>query len=260
MLANCLADRGEFGEAFHLLGAAIRQQETALTAEPRHPEYRNFLSIHFHDLARTMLLAGNEAGALATIAEWTERIRDDGNWLPRAADLLAHAMNQVKDDPDQCDRCRGHLLRDTEDRIRELIRTTAGLADGKPNVQDELARLLANCPVPGLRDSSRAIALARGVTRECPQVPDAWQTLALACFRAGDLPAALEAVGTAARLRPEHPVDALLLSLIHAGRGEAEQARRAFDRASALIRGPIEHDFPLRRLWDEALAELKPPN
>jgi tetratricopeptide (TPR) repeat protein len=121
---------------------------------------------------------------------------------------------------------------------------------------NDLAWLRANHPDPGRRDPAGAVAMARRIVEECPDSQTYWNTLGVACYRAGDDASAVSALDRASALGGGTAFDDVFLALAHARLGELEAARLAFARASS----HAERDHPghpeLAGFRDEARAIL----
>ncbi len=144
-------------------------------------------------------------------------------------------------------------------RALELL---AGLIEADPGSDDlrrrwcdcanDLAWLRANHPDPARRDPHSARTMARRAVDDFPDSPPYWNTLGVACYRAGDDDAAIEALERSRDLNGGTAFDDVFLSMAHARRGDLTQARQ--ELARALLRA--ERDFPghpeLAAFCDEA--------
>jgi serine/threonine protein kinase/tetratricopeptide (TPR) repeat protein len=125
------------------------------------------------------------------------------------------------------------------------------------SVHNEWAWLLATCPEVTFRDPIRAVALARKAVELEPGKGGFWNTLGVACFRAGDWNVAIAALERADELAPGRELawNALFLAMAHRQRGEDEQARKEYDRAVQWMQKNQPGNEELRRFRAEA-AEL----
>jgi tetratricopeptide (TPR) repeat protein len=132
--------------------------------------------------------------------------------------------------------------------------------DGQPaSVHNELAWLLATCPDAGMRDASRAVALARKAVELDPK-GGYWNTLGVAQYRAGDWKEAVAALETSMKLNNGgDSFDWFFLAMAHWQLGDKEQARRWYDKAVCWMDQHRPKDKELRRFRDEAAALLGPP-
>jgi tetratricopeptide (TPR) repeat protein len=139
-----------------------------------------------------------------------------------------------------------------------------------PNYADahnDLAWLLATCPDAKLRDSGRAVELARKAVQLAPNDENFWGTLGAAQYRAGDWKAAVTALEKSQALKPGWDAyDWLFLAMAHRKLGNAPESRMAYDRAiewleknKALLEKKKKRAEELRRFRSEAeeVLELK---
>jgi tetratricopeptide (TPR) repeat protein/tRNA A-37 threonylcarbamoyl transferase component Bud32 len=102
--------------------------------------------------------------------------------------------------------------------------------DGPP--LNGLARLLATCPEPKLRDPRRAVELAGKAVAAAPRAGRYWQTLGIAHYRADEWRPAVLALDKAVMLRRGgDALDHLFLAMAHWQLGGRDEARKAYDRA-----------------------------
>jgi serine/threonine protein kinase len=132
--------------------------------------------------------------------------------------------------------------------------------DGNPAaVHNDLAWLLATCSDAGMRDASRAVALARKAVELDPQ-GGFWNTLGIAHYRAGDCKEAVAALETSMKLQNGgNSFDWFFLAMARWQLGDKEQARRWYDKAVCWMDQHRPKDEELRRFRDEAAALLRPP-
>ena len=121
-----------------------------------------------------------------------------------------------------------------------------------------LAKLLATCPVPGVRDLEEAVRLASEAVRHAPLKAWYWSTLGLVQYRAGDLPAAMQALGKAIELGDGGSArDWLYLAMARWRTGEKRQAGVLLSRAVAWMEEKDPDDQDLSRLRTEAEALVR---
>jgi Tfp pilus assembly protein PilF len=126
-----------------------------------------------------------------------------------------------------------------------------------PAVNNALAWFLATCDEPRLRDAERAVRLAQKAVRAGPKAGSYWNTLGVACYRAGDDLAALATLQTGMGLRAGgNSFDWFFLAMAHGRRGDREKARLWFDRAAQWMERYMPQDGELRRFRAEAEAVL----
>ena len=121
---------------------------------------------------------------------------------------------------------------------------------------NNLAWLLATCPIADVRDPGRAVELAKAAVDLAPNTVNYWNTLGAAHYRAGDWLAAVAALDKAAglRRRPDSD-DGFFMAMSHWRLGDKEQARRSYDQAIAALPPDRLADEERRRFRAEA-AEL----
>jgi hypothetical protein len=112
-------------------------------------------------------------------------------------------------------------------------RATAGLWQPPAAAAEQVkqARALALDADPTRRAPARALALAREATQAYPNRPSFWAVLGLAQYRAGDAPAAVEALEKCRALGAgtNEGICCFTLALAHAQLGHPEPARAWFD-------------------------------
>src|SRR6185436_6516455 len=90
-----------------------------------------------------------------------------------------------------------------------------------------LARFLAACPDPGLRDAARAARMASDACQQSTEMGKYSSTLGLAQYRAGDWPAAAQALEKADGLLcgQDDALNRLLLAMAYERLGKKVEAR-----------------------------------
>jgi tetratricopeptide (TPR) repeat protein len=126
-----------------------------------------------------------------------------------------------------------------------------------------LAEWLANAENVQLRDTRRALELARKALKLAPDSRDTHVTLGVALYRAGDARAAITEMerGLALEEVEEAPTVTtwFFLAMSHAQLGDQRAARRWYDRAVAWIDKNPEHKEGFSRWRAEATALLDKP-
>lgn len=104
-----------------------------------------------------------------------------------------------------------------------------------PATANDFAWLLATCPEPRLRDAKRAVELARKAVALAPKEGSTWNTVGVACYRAGDWRGAIEALRKSEELQAGKQVayNAFFLAMSYRQQGDATEARVCWDRAIA---------------------------
>jgi serine/threonine protein kinase/Flp pilus assembly protein TadD len=121
---------------------------------------------------------------------------------------------------------------------------------------DSLAWILATRPETELRDSNRAVALAKRAVELKPEAGYFWNTLGAAQYRAGDWKAAVAALEKSMDLRNGgENFDWFFLAMAQWQLGEKDKAREWYERAVQSMDKNQPDDNELRRLQAES-AEL----
>jgi WD40 repeat protein/Tfp pilus assembly protein PilF len=130
---------------------------------------------------------------------------------------------------------------------------------------NNLAWLLATCPDATVRDPARAVALAKRSVELGPEDGNAWNTLGVARYRAGDWKETVEALSKSVELQKGGTAfDFFFLAMAHGKLGHETEARRWYDRAvewegknrAAPDRTPTQAQ-ELKRFRAEAEEELQ---
>ena len=143
-------------------------------------------------------------------------------------------------------------------RAAALFGEVAARVECDPEFAGPNARFLASCPLPDLRDPSRAVEVARFATRRFPRRGDLWSALALSSYRAGDSGTAIAAAQESIRLRngAEAP-DRLVLAMAYHRAGDGDRARESYRAAIAAIPPGTAIPGYLRALRQEAADLLE---
>ncbi len=208
-------------------------------------------TIQMHELVAT---AYTRRAELCEAAQKEEAAKD----YKRAAELMAPVAAAVPGKPDpsmmlaSLRKRLGDLAyfdgrKDEAKRYfqqaRDLFAAMAAeLPGGSPgpgapgNNENEFAYFLNTCPDAQFRDVDRAIALAARAVERAPARADFWNTLGLACYRAGDMPEALAALQKSAALQKDpEPANHFFLAMAYQKLGQPAKARKAYDDAVALM-------------------------
>jgi tetratricopeptide (TPR) repeat protein len=132
-----------------------------------------------------------------------------------------------------------------------------GLDPKNARALNNLAWLLATCPDAKFRDPGRALGLARRAVDSTPQEGNAWNTLGVAHYRAGDWKGAVAALEKSHDLLggEELSFNAFFLAMAQCRLGHKNAARQWYDRAVQWMEKYKPQDEELRRFRTEA-AEL----
>jgi len=126
--------------------------------------------------------------------------------------------------------------------------------------ENNLAWLLATCPMTELRDPQAAVAHARRAVELGPQEGNYWNTLGVAHYRAGEWDEAKTALHRSIELRDEgDSFDWFFLALVHLKQGRKEQARDWYDKAVRWYQQHLPYNRELYRFQVEAAHELGLP-
>ncbi len=128
-----------------------------------------------------------------------------------------------------------------------------------PAFQADLAWALATCPRAALRDSGRAVVLARKAVDLSADNGRYWAVLGVAYYQAGDGPAAIQALEKSVQLRAGGEIRAwLFLALAYERQGDQRRARQWSDRARQWLAKHRPYDPELHRFRTAALTLLGP--
>ena len=248
-LAIVLRKTGRLEEALELVDEAIRHQQRALESNRHHPQYRELLSNHYHNVADINLDLGNHAAAAEAAAQ-LPKVRPQ--WLQsylEGASLFIRCHAVAADDAKAGARYT--------QAARALIDQVAGGANAPPGSARQ------GRPLPGHRSTrvsaaaTRARAGAAGGGETAPR-PVAHCTLALAAYRAGYADEALAAARKALRL-PSKMQDAFagfLIAMLEARRGELDAAKAQFAASTAWLEKNHAQCKECRKLRGEAQQVL----
>lgn len=118
------------------------------------------------------------------------------------------------------------------DAAETLLRAALVLAPEQPEVLNDLAWALASRPGRPARDLTEACEMARKAVEKQPSKGDFWNTLGVACYRAGDREAAEHALRRSMSLRAGgDPYDWLALALCRLDDGDASAARPWYEKS-----------------------------
>jgi tetratricopeptide (TPR) repeat protein len=139
----------------------------------------------------------------------------------------------------------------------EEYRAILKLFPDSPRAWTDLARFLANCPDPALRDVKQSVALARKAVERVPKLRPCWNTLGIALYRAGDYKGAAAALEKSMELANGGDASEwFFLAMAQWQLGAKDQARRRYHRAVRWADKNAPKDEELRRCRAEAAALL----
>jgi tetratricopeptide (TPR) repeat protein len=129
-------------------------------------------------------------------------------------------------------------------RMGEYLRRTLALGPDAI-AANNLAWLLSDCPEPTLRKPAEGVAVARQAVALAPTDGYVWNTLGVACYRAGDIPAAVTALRKSIELSEGGSAqDFFFLAMSYHRLGEHPEARTWFHKAADWVKdhGPPNQD------------------
>ncbi len=251
-LGMVLAEAGRASEAEPLYRRAI---DLLKAPEPAYRAQAAALHCHLGQLLENMDRLPDAEQAYQRGVELAEPLAASEAALPLHRALLAGGLAHL-----------GSLLHHTGraeaaapllQRSLTLRKQLAADYSAVPAFQADLAWALATCPNVTLRDSGRAVALARQAVTLAAENGAYWTVLGVADYQTGDWTAAIQALEKSVQLRAGGEVrDWLFLALAYERRGDHRQARRWSDRARQWLAKHRPHDPELRRLRTAALALL----
>jgi serine/threonine protein kinase len=204
-----------------VVAKALRQSGRCrlLTGEPRgRDDYRHAIQLYDDLVARHSDRIWLRSGLIQTLREYAGLL-DDAKETAEADSALRQALaiaESLIGNRDAALPCFSH----------QLIGPFGALVWDVMNDES---------PRPG--DAARAMRLARQAVDWDPNQPDSWRALATASYRSGDQNGAEDAIIHSIELsRGKDPADWFLQAAVRHGRGEAAEARRAFDKALALAK------------------------
>src|SRR5262249_23942341 len=113
-----------------------------------------------------------------------------------------------------------------------MLKKAGAIDTHDPEMKNELAWFLATCPDPELRDPTRARSLAEGAVTLAPHEAGYWNTLGIACYRTGDLTAALKSLEKGVALSSGGSVyDWLFFAMIRSRLGDRKNGRKWLEKA-----------------------------
>jgi tetratricopeptide (TPR) repeat protein len=257
---------GRLREAERNYREAMPIWEELVAEHPQNADYRRHLSWNYSVSSQWLLELGDHAEA-AKIAEKLPSAFLPSDWqgYHRAARFLARCVSLAEKDAKLPEADRKVVAEAYLDRSRELVRQAAARIVENADARNELAWFLATHPEPRLRDSARAVELAKEAVELAPTQGAYWNTLGVAHYRAGDWKAAVAALEESMKLRNGGDgFDWFFLAMGRWQLGDKDEARKWYDRAVAWMDKNQPKDEELRRFRAEAAdllgiaVEVKP--
>jgi tetratricopeptide (TPR) repeat protein len=158
--------------------------------------------------------------------------------------------------------------REAAEAFREAAAGYRAFLDREPDnfrALNNLAWLLVTCPATSLHDGRQALELVRKAIALQPEEHYLHNTLGIAYYRMGDLPAAAAALEKSIAVNARRfesarseSFDTFFLAMVHWQQGDPSAARADYDRAVRWMEQYRPNDLELRRFRAEAEALLNP--
>jgi tetratricopeptide (TPR) repeat protein len=258
--ARLLGSQGRWAEARPPAERAVRCQQAALRLRPKNPAYGQLLREHVVILADVLIELGEHREAARAAEELVRTFPDGWKGPFLAADIVWCCAEAAAKDGGLSPAGRSAKVRDDTDRIQVLLREAERRGADDPVLPGALARFLALCRLPHVGDPDRAIALANRVLERSPRDGNAWITLGVALYRAGQWREAVAALEKAATLRAgEDGLRGFALAMAHWQLGDKDKAAQWYERAVGWMEKTRADGRHLRRVRAEAAALLGRP-
>jgi serine/threonine protein kinase/Flp pilus assembly protein TadD len=238
-------------EVRELLEQARPLQHGVLKANPDSPDYRGlyaYLCFHLSDVLLSLKEPRAAADAAAELARISAGSVQHQRW---AAGMFARCAALVQTAACIPDSERQTLAESYAEQARQLFETLFNKYQGNPDILNDQAYFLAECPVSRFRDPVRAVAIAQDAVKLGPKNGSYLSTLGAACYRAGDWNAARDALEKASALA-QGGDRLFFLAMAHWKLGEKESARKLHDQADQWMKKNAPHDDGLARLRSES--------
>jgi serine/threonine protein kinase/WD40 repeat protein len=164
---------------------------------------------------------------------------------------------------DLVSRAAGQARRGRWHEVLWLYTLALQLDPNNAAAQNGLAWFRATCPDARYRDPAQAVALAEKAIALAPADGNIWNTLGVAQYRAGNWPAAIQALDQSMKLRQGGDGrDWFFLAMGHWKQGDQALARKWYARGVRAMAGQTRQDEELRRFRAEAadmLGAFLPP-
>jgi tetratricopeptide (TPR) repeat protein len=263
--------RGDTKRAMQLLEEAISLQKRSLDEWPTNPVAIEYLFNHYWHLGETGIRAGQHAAAATAVETLVWAFPNDlqafhfgAVQLLQCAELAESKTADAKrlsdsnsvgpaDAPSAADRTR--VAAAYRQRAHELVAKSKAATSRTPEALNRFAWFLLTYKDHSLRDAARALEMSKEAVTKIPERSSNWLTLALACYRAGDLPAAKVAVEKSIARYPGGNGDAfnwLVAALIEAKLGNIDKARQWYTKAADCCLSQPSSDPNLVDLANEA--------
>jgi eukaryotic-like serine/threonine-protein kinase len=217
-------------DAYH---RSLALYETLLAGSPRDQGLRNDLNYLLGDqllLFRKTKQLPEKADCLRRLLRLQQEQFNESPWAtPYLISLLYFQAELIEPLEDT-----GQIRE--ADEIRHQLREGYVLArkqeSGNVSTWNNLAWSLVNWRGATPQDASLAVELAREAVTLAPKDGNCWNTLGIACYRAGDLAAAANALDRSMQLRSGgDPYDWFFLAMVRDHQGQRDTALQWFNRA-----------------------------
>ncbi|HZY60726.1 MAG TPA: tetratricopeptide repeat protein, partial [Candidatus Binataceae bacterium] len=251
-LLRVLWSRGRDDEAARLMEDAVDTLSNTAREHGNVPAARDSLARFHHDLANLQRQRAQNDDALKNYTQ--------------AAAIWGKLADDVPGEPAY----RGHQGYVLTYSLPSLLVATGRHAEARAHWQraletlpksaeahNNLAWLLATCPDETLRDPRRAVELASKAVELEPAQGTYRNTLGVAHYRAGDWPAAIEALNKSMERRQRGDAfDWFFLAMAEWQRGNKDEARKWYDKAVDWAEKNARDNEELKRFSAEATALL----
>ena len=259
-LGMVLAEAGRAPEAKALYHRAVDLLESLTVASPGVPSHRTqaaALHLHLGQLLENTGRVPEAERAFQRAVELAEPLAAKETPSPLERSLLANGLGRLGSLVHRAGRAEAAApLLERSLTLRNQLAADYPLV---PAFQADLAWALATCPKATLRDTGRAVALARKAVDLAGDNGSYWTVLGAAFYQVGDFKAAIATLEESVQLRAGGEIRAwLFLALAYERQGDHRQAREWSDRARQWLAKHRPHDPELRRFRTAALALLGP--
>jgi tetratricopeptide (TPR) repeat protein/tRNA A-37 threonylcarbamoyl transferase component Bud32 len=240
-------------EARLLLERAIRQQKTALQANPQDPRYLSMLNNHLGNLTTFLLQLGLYRDAAESAVEFTRIARENPRQYAYAWSFLMQCAPLAEQDAKLPAAQRKIVAGDYRQHARELIDQAVQRAPADAAFHNELAWNMAASPVMALCDPTKAVELAGKAVKQRSGTGAFWNTLGVAYYRTGNWQAAIKALNQSVELRQGgDTTDWFFLAMAYWQLGDKQQARKWYDQAKQWMAKKQPNNEELLRFRAEA--------
>jgi hypothetical protein len=208
-------------------------------------------------LTHTLLLQGDHAAAARSAADLAATFPDNWHVLHHAAQSTARCVPLAGSDTTLPRARRVALVQNYTKASRDLFVRAEQATAAAPGPVHELAWTLASWPDAVLLHPLRAVSLARHAVSAAPREPAFWDTLGVACYRAGDCESCVLVLAHFRSLKGDNDTrQRFYLAMSYQRLGEPRRARDQYWRAVVWLMTHEPDNAPLQRLRTEAAGLL----